>query len=72
MVQVKGGKPRRSIGPKDWNRLYDLAHEAGAVPVLANKTESNRWAFWLLADRKDGTGRRQPVQPYAIEQRQNR
>lgn len=63
MVQVKGGADGRTIRPAEWNRLYDLARQCGAVPILANK-HAGRWAMWLMTARKDGSGRRQPMEPY--------
>lgn len=70
MVQVKGGKPNRTIDPEGWNRLYDLANEVGGIPILANKTTNNRWAFWLITGTKDGSGKRQPMVPYDIKEEQ--
>lgn len=62
MVQVKGGAEGRSMRPSEWNRLFDLAAEAGAVPVLANKA-AGRWRLWRLTGRKDARGP-QPMEPY--------
>lgn len=62
-VQVKRGG---ALAPAEWNDLYDLAEETGAVPVLAEKLLRQPVRFFRLTDRKDGGGRRQPMEPFTL------
>ncbi|MFP5204071.1 MAG: hypothetical protein ACLGSH_01805 [Acidobacteriota bacterium] len=48
----------------EWNALYDLAISTGAVPLLASMPLSRGIAFSRLIDRKDGSKKRQPLEPW--------
>lgn len=48
----------------EWNALYDLAISTGAVPLLAFMPLSRGIEFARLIDRKDGSKKRQPLEPW--------
>ncbi len=48
----------------EWNALVDLAWSVGAVPLLASSPTGRGTVYMRLTDRKDGTRRRQPYEPY--------
>ena len=56
-----------ALPPAEWNALYDLAASLGAVPLMAVKglrgTQLHR-----LTGRKDGTRRRQPMEPFSTDE----
>lgn len=52
------------MGPKEWNRLLDIAQKAGGIPLLYG----GRGRVWRLAGRKDGSGSRQPLEPFVVDQ----
>jgi Holliday junction resolvase len=59
MVQVKRSGV---LSPAGWNRLYDLAAMAGAIPILADCPVRKPIVFYRLTARKDKPGR----QPYEV------
>ena len=69
MVAVKPGqilfvqaKRNGVLRPAEWNGLYDLAAQFGAVPVLAERGFRQPLQLWQLTARKSGDrGRRQPM-----------
>lgn len=71
LVAIKKGrvlfvqcKLSAALGVQEWNALYDLAVSVGAIPVLASRPKGRGVDFERLTDRKDGTKRRQPKEPY--------
>lgn len=63
-VQCKRGG---SLPPAEWNALFDAATSCDAVPVLAERPGPRMLRFWELTARKDGSKRRQPMKPLAID-----
>ncbi len=61
MIQCKRGG---SLPPKEWNAIYDLAVSCGATPVMAEMPFPRQTNYWRLTDRKDGSKRRQPMEPF--------
>jgi Holliday junction resolvase len=75
LVAIKPGqvlfvqcKVNGRIGPAEWNTLMDAAETAGAIPVMAERPALRRLCFWRLIARKDGSGRRQPMEPFTIDE----
>lgn len=63
LVQCKRGG---SIGVVEWNELFDLATSIGAVPILAVMTPDRSGpCYTKMIGRKDGSKRRQPMEPWA-------
>lgn len=67
LVAIKAGqllfvqcKRSGALPPAEWNALWDLAHQVGAVPVLAEQLTRGR-RYWQLTGRKDQPGKRQPM-----------
>lgn len=64
LVQCKRGG---SLPVSEWNALFDLAESVGATPVLAVIPASRRGCqYFRLIGRKDGTKRRQPMEPMEV------
>lgn len=61
MIQCKRGG---TLPPKEWNALFDLATSCGAIPVMAENPVPRTTNYWRLTDRKDGSKRRQPMEPF--------
>lgn len=57
-----------ALPPGEWNELYDLALSCGAIPVMAERPYPRTLNFWRLTARKDGSRRRQPMEPFAIDE----
>ena len=58
-----------SLPPAEWNALWALAIRLGAIPVLAQvKLAPRRVVLHRLTAPKDGTPRRQPMEPFAIDE----
>lgn len=54
-----------AVAPKEWNALYGLAGQAGAVPVLAVAGgPGNPKKYYILTSEKDGKGGRQPLREF--------
>jgi Holliday junction resolvase len=75
LVAIKPGqvlfvqcKVNGRLGPAEWNTLMDTAEAAGALPVMAERPSRGKARYWLLAKRKDGSGRRQPMEPFTIDE----
>lgn len=64
-IQCKRGG---SLPPKEWNAIFDLAQEAGAIAVMAETPYPRCLRFWRLLARKDGSKRRQPMEPFVIDE----
>lgn len=64
-IQCKRGG---ALPPKEWNEIYDLAVSAGAVPIMAENPFPRTMRWWRLTDRKDGSKRRQPMEPFVIDE----
>lgn len=77
LVDLAAMKPRQlllvqckrsgSLPPAEWNALYDLAVHLEAVPVMAVKGPRGTLLYRLTA-RKDATRRRQPMEPFSIDE----
>lgn len=52
------------VGPQAWNDLWNTAQRAGAVPVVVGRGQ----AVWRLVGPKDGSGSRQPWEPWTWDQ----
>lgn len=52
------------LGPGEWNEIYELALGAGAVAILAGSPTGRGLAYFRLTGPKDGSTRRQPLEPY--------
>lgn len=63
MIQCKRSG---QLGIKDWNAIYDIALSSGAVPIMAEMKVPRGILCWRMTDRKDGTRRAQPMEPYEI------
>jgi Holliday junction resolvase len=64
-IQCKRGG---TMPPASWNALYDLAECVGAVPVMAENPRPGTTRYWRLLGRKDGSGRRQPMEPFVMDE----
>ena len=64
MVQVKRSGV---LGPAGWNRLYELAVMAGAIPILADAPIRRPIVFYRLLARKDRPGARQPFEVFLLD-----
>jgi Holliday junction resolvase len=63
LVQVKRGEGR--LRPPEWNELYRLAREYGAVPILAERVPRLPMRWFRLEGLKVVGGRgRQPLSTY--------
>lgn len=52
----------------EWNEIIDFSEKAGAVPILARRKSNGRgMEFYRLTDRKDGSKRAQPMEPFEFE-----
>jgi Holliday junction resolvase len=74
LVALKAGetlfvqcKRSGSLPPAEWNALFDLALWLGAVPLMAVKGPRGT-QFRRLTGRKDGTRRRQPMEPFSADE----
>lgn len=77
VVDLAAMKPRQlllvqckrsgALPPAEWNELYDLAASLGAVPVMAVKG-LRRTELYRLTARKDGSRRRQPMEPFTTDE----
>ena len=74
LVAIKPGlvlfiqcKRSGALPPAEWNALYDLATACGAVPLMVENPFPKTWNWWRLYGRKDGSKRRQPMEPYRID-----
>jgi Holliday junction resolvase len=56
-----------ALPPAEWNELYDLAARLGAVPLMARRGARGTQLLRLTA-RKDGTRRRQPMEPFSTDE----
>ena len=56
-----------ALPPSEWNELYDLAVRLGAVPLMARRGTRGTQLLRLTA-RKDGTRRRQPMEPFTVDE----
>jgi len=52
------------LEPGEWNELVELAESVGATPILAGSPTGRGIEYWRLTDRKDGSKRRQPREPF--------
>lgn len=56
--------------PEQWNHLFANASEVGAIPLLAEPVDRRRERgagpvrYWRLTGTKDGSGKRQPREPW--------
>lgn len=64
-IQCKRGG---ALPPAEWNAIYDLATSSGAIPILAEYPYPRTIRYWRLIARKDGSKRRQPKEPFVIDQ----
>jgi Holliday junction resolvase len=66
-VEAKSGQQR--CRPAQWNRLFMLANEIGADPILADKVPGIAAPrFWLLTGPKSGRlGEPQPRTPFNVD-----
>lgn len=48
----------------EWNELFDLAVSVAAVPLLVSRPTGRGLIYHRLFDRKDGSKRRQPYEPW--------
>jgi hypothetical protein len=62
LIQCKLGGPGR-LGPAEWNALYLIAMEYGAVPVVAYRPARGRLALARMIGLKSVTGVRDPAAP---------
>ncbi|HQM37603.1 MAG TPA: hypothetical protein PLN64_01645 [Candidatus Bipolaricaulis anaerobius] len=53
-----------ALGVAEWNELLDLARTVGAVPVLAGSPTGRGITYLRLLERKDGSKRAQPFEPF--------
>jgi Holliday junction resolvase len=65
LIQCKRGG---SLPPAEWNALYDMALACGATPVMAETPFPRELRFWRLTARKDGSKRRQPMEPFSVDE----
>lgn len=63
-VQVKR---TTAPGPAAWNKLWDLAAMAGAVPILATTPLRRPIAYQRLTARKDKPGAPAPLEPFLLD-----
>lgn len=59
-IQCKRGG---SLPPGEWNKFYDLCMSVDAEPVMASMDGYRGSNYYLLTGRKDGSKRRQPMEP---------
>lgn len=71
LVAIKTGtivfiqcKRSPQLGVVEWNQIFNLAETTGAIPVLATMPKASGMELWRLTDRKDGSKRRQPMEPW--------
>jgi Holliday junction resolvase len=58
-----------ALPPAEWNALYGLAMELGAVPVLAQiRLAPRRVVLHRLTAPKDGSRRQQPMEEFVIDE----
>jgi Holliday junction resolvase len=63
-VQCKRGG---SLGPGEWNRLWELAESCCALPILAETPWPRTYRFWRLTARKNGDRtQRQPMVTFEV------
>ncbi|HET7406654.1 MAG TPA: hypothetical protein VFJ21_05890 [Mycobacteriales bacterium] len=68
-VQVKRSlRSGGGIGPDEWNALVEFSAAFGAVPVVAICAPRKPVAYWRITGRKDGSGRRQPWEPFLLDE----
>jgi Holliday junction resolvase len=76
LVDLAAMKPRQlllvqckrsgALPPAEWNALYDLAAHLSAVPVMARRGVRGTQLL-RLTGRKDGSRRRQPMEPFSTD-----
>lgn len=57
LVQCKMGS---ELPRKEWNKLFELAEETGALPILAGRLGFRELQYFRLMDKKDDSRKRQP------------
>ena len=60
-------KTSGGLGVQEWNELYDLAKQAGAIPILAYREGLRGHKYMRLLAKKDGSKRSQPFEVFEIE-----
>lgn len=55
-------------GVKEWNELIDLTETYGGLPILAEGKKNKPIKYWLMLEKKDGKGGRQPMKPFYFHQ----
>jgi Holliday junction resolvase len=59
-----------TLGPAEWNELWRLSVQLGAVAILARRKGPRTASveFMELTAPKDGTQRRQPMVPFVLDE----
>lgn len=65
IVQCKGGGAALSNG--EWNLLWSLGHELGAVPILASTDQRGRMVLWKLTGPRPVRSRSWPAESWEAE-----
>jgi Holliday junction resolvase len=60
-------KRHGKLDPAPWNALWLDAYAAGALPIVAMR-HGTGIAYRLIVDIKDGSGSRQPWQPWTTDE----
>ncbi|MEU7677926.1 hypothetical protein AB0C42_24300 [Micromonospora taraxaci] len=76
LVAIKPGqllfiqcKADGKLGPAEWNRVYEVAAWAGALPILAaNGPRGRGVAYTLLLGPKVPRARTQPCRPFLLDE----
>jgi Holliday junction resolvase len=75
MVAIKPGqvlfvqcKKDGQLRPGGWNALIQVARQAGGLPIMAERPERGKIAYWELCAMKDGLGGRQPMRPFHLDE----
>jgi Holliday junction resolvase len=58
-------KSRPRLDPAEWNQLFDVAVQSGAVPVYVTKNAKRGLEFWRLTAHKIPRKRHKPMEPFA-------
>lgn len=67
-IQVKRTpKSGGGVGVAEWNELIDIAADFDAIPLIAFAPDKNHITYHRITGRKDGSGRRQPWEPFAVD-----
>ena len=61
-------KLRGQFGVGEWNEFLDFCESVGALPIMAEKSDSGI-AYHLITGHKDGTKKRQPMQDWLPHER---